>query len=174
MEQKNHSDSFRLSISFCSLFALPDFGSFPLDVSATLNRMRYACQSSQRALNFSSLVNQPQDAQPTRTNVRSKDDADTSHLYICTFFNQQTDHDILESLKSVLRMDEEQCARRNALKFLIEIDPDYFEFESKTKNIIRKQFTQLATANFKQRFFEVSENSYCSTKVEDTNSLAYL
>ncbi|OQV22974.1 hypothetical protein BV898_03025 [Hypsibius exemplaris] len=111
------------------LFALPDYGSFPLDVTSTLNRVRHSGESSQKSLNLSALVEQSLPETP-RAKSQAKEDAAVSHLYICTFFTQQTDHDIMESLKSVLRMDEEQCARRNALKFLIEVDPDYFEFES--------------------------------------------
>lgn len=33
-------------------------------------------------------------------------------------------------LKSIFRMDEDQCARRNAQKYLKVVDPDYYEFES--------------------------------------------
>ncbi|KAI6178917.1 Chitin synthase [Aphelenchoides besseyi] len=33
-------------------------------------------------------------------------------------------------LKSIFRMDEDQCARRNAQKYLKVIDPDYYEFEA--------------------------------------------
>lgn len=33
-------------------------------------------------------------------------------------------------LKSIFRLDEDQCARRNAQKYLKVIDPDYYEFEA--------------------------------------------
>jgi chitin synthase len=33
-------------------------------------------------------------------------------------------------LKSLFRLDEDQCARRNAQKYLKIIDPDYYEFEA--------------------------------------------
>ena len=64
-----------------------------------------------------------------RTKAKAKFEK-TSHLYTCTFLNGASDTDVLESLKSILLLDEEQCARRNALKFLIDADPDYFEVES--------------------------------------------
>ena len=37
----------------------------------------------------------------------------------------------MEFLKSILRLDEDQCARRVAQKYLKVVDPDYYEFESK-------------------------------------------
>jgi chitin synthase len=33
-------------------------------------------------------------------------------------------------LKSIFRMDEDQCARRNAQRYLKIVDPDYYEFET--------------------------------------------
>jgi hypothetical protein len=37
---------------------------------------------------------------------------------------------MMEMLKSILRMDEDQSARRVAQKYLRVVDPDYYEFES--------------------------------------------
>jgi hypothetical protein len=37
----------------------------------------------------------------------------------------------MEMLKSLFRMDEDQCARRVALKYFDVVDPGYYEFESK-------------------------------------------
>lgn len=36
----------------------------------------------------------------------------------------------MEIVKSILRMDEDQCARRVAQKYLRVVDPDYYEYES--------------------------------------------
>lgn len=38
--------------------------------------------------------------------------------------------EMMEFLKSILRLDEDQCARRVAQKYLKVVDPDYYEFES--------------------------------------------
>ncbi|KAE8752755.1 chitin synthase isoform B, partial [Frankliniella occidentalis] len=38
-------------------------------------------------------------------------------------------HILASMLKSILRMDEDQCARRVAQKYLRVVDPDYYEFE---------------------------------------------
>lgn len=37
---------------------------------------------------------------------------------------------MIEFLKSIIRLDEDQCARRVAQKYLRVVDPDYYEFES--------------------------------------------
>jgi chitin synthase len=38
---------------------------------------------------------------------------------------------MMDMLKSILRMDEDQSARRVAQKYLKVVDSDYYEFESK-------------------------------------------
>ena len=38
--------------------------------------------------------------------------------------------EMMEMLKSIFRMDEDQCARRVALKYFEVVDPGYYEFES--------------------------------------------
>lgn len=43
----------------------------------------------------------------------------------------ETKDEMMEFLKSIMRMDEDQCARRVAQKYLRVVDPDYYEFESK-------------------------------------------
>lgn len=43
----------------------------------------------------------------------------------------ETRDEMMEFLKSILRLDEDQCARRVAQKYLRVVDPDYYEFESK-------------------------------------------
>lgn len=42
----------------------------------------------------------------------------------------ETREEMMEMLKSILRMDEDQSARRVAQKYLRVVDPDYYEFES--------------------------------------------
>ncbi|XP_055338625.1 chitin synthase chs-2-like [Paramacrobiotus metropolitanus] len=108
------------------LFALPEFGSFPLDISSSLNRMRVWTES----LHPSHLPTRLETTQSHGPRSREKKKHNVAHLCICSFFDRQTETDVVETIKSILRVDEEQCARRNALRFLIESDPDYFEFES--------------------------------------------
>lgn len=47
----------------------------------------------------------------------------------------ETKEELIEFLKSILRLDEDQCARRMAMKYLQidkdEIDSEYYDLESK-------------------------------------------
>lgn len=43
----------------------------------------------------------------------------------------ETKDEMMEFLKSIFRLDEDQSARRVAQKYLGIVDPDYYELESK-------------------------------------------
>lgn len=51
-------------------------------------------------------------------------------IYACATMWHETSYEMNCMLKSIFRMDEDQCARRNAQKYLKVIDPDYYEFEA--------------------------------------------
>lgn len=53
----------------------------------------------------------------------------------------ETKDEMMEFLKSILRLDEDQCARRVAQKYLRVVDPDYYEFESKYYIILNLIFS---------------------------------
>lgn len=46
----------------------------------------------------------------------------------------ETKDEMIEFLKSIFRLDEDQSARRVAQKYLGIVDPDYYELESKYTN----------------------------------------
>jgi chitin synthase len=50
-------------------------------------------------------------------------------IYACATMWHETAEEMIQMLKSVFRMDEDQSARRNAQKYLKIVDPDYYEFE---------------------------------------------
>ncbi|KRZ04072.1 Chitin synthase 1 [Trichinella zimbabwensis] len=51
-------------------------------------------------------------------------------IYACATMWHETSQEMICMLKSIFRMDEDQCARRNVQKYLKIVDPDYYEFEA--------------------------------------------
>jgi len=54
-------------------------------------------------------------------------------IFACATMWHETKSEMMEMMKSLFRMDEDQSARRVAQKYLKVVDADYYEFESKTK-----------------------------------------
>lgn len=66
---------------------------------------------------------------PNKPSIKSSDNI--TRIYTCATMWHETKDEMIEFLKSIMRMDEDQCARRVAQKYLRVLDPDYYEFESK-------------------------------------------
>ncbi|XP_075992369.1 chitin synthase chs-2-like [Anticarsia gemmatalis] len=60
--------------------------------------------------------------------VRSSDSV--TRIYICATMWHETKDEIMQFLKSIIRLDEDQSARRVAQKYLGIVDPDYYELEA--------------------------------------------
>ncbi|XP_037922524.1 chitin synthase chs-2 isoform X1 [Hermetia illucens] len=63
-----------------------------------------------------------------KSNVKSSDHI--TRIYSCATMWHETKDEMMEFLKSIMRLDEDQCARRVAQKYLRIVDPDYYEFET--------------------------------------------
>lgn len=68
----------------------------------------------------------------------------------------ETKDEMIEFLKSVVRIDEDQSARRVAQKYLGIVDPDYYEFEGKLLTRITKNLT--ASINIKLVIYQVEKS----------------
>ena len=64
-------------------------------------------------------------------NNKSKSSDNITRIYACATMWHETEDEMMEMLKSIFRMDEDQCARRITQKYLEVVDPEYYEFESK-------------------------------------------
>jgi hypothetical protein len=61
--------------------------------------------------------------------------------------------EMVEMLKSVFRMDEDQCERRIARKYFEVNDPDYYEYES-----MGNTYTYIAVLQINSKSFHVNQN----------------
>ncbi|CAG0919230.1 unnamed protein product [Notodromas monacha] len=70
----------------------------------------------------------------TEPSKKTKSSDHITRIYACATMWHETRDEMMEMLKSIFRMDEDQSARRVAQKYLKVVDPDYYEFE-KNANI---------------------------------------
>ena len=67
-------------------------------------------------------------SQPTSAKAKTSDSI--TRIYACATMWHETKNEMMEMMKSLFRMDEDQSARRVAQKYLKVVDPDYYEFET--------------------------------------------
>lgn len=125
------------------LFVNPMYLSALIDQSMAMNRRRddeeviksedinLECDginSTEASQHYETISEHPEDKKSS--NVHSSDQI--TKIYACATMWHETIDEMVQLLKSVMRMDEDQSARRNAQKYLRIVDPDYYEFEGET------------------------------------------
>lgn len=93
-----------------------------------------------------------------KSNIKSSDHI--TRIYACATMWHETKDEMIEFLKSIMRLDEDQCARRVAQKYLRIVDPDYYEFESELRLRRCNQHSRL-NLNF---YFQLTFSSMMPSK----------
>lgn len=125
------------------LFVSPMYNAFLIDQSMALNR-RMDDQSDVKTEDLDEIQKEKDDdnyeiisnitaGSGPKSNIKSSDSI--TRIYVCATMWHETYDEMMEFLKSIMRMDEDQCARRVAQKYLRVVDPDYYELESKISHL---------------------------------------
>ena len=116
------------------IFVSPLYNPFLIDQSLVLNRR----------LEENEIINEKSDEieEPAEDLCLIDNDSKGSsvgssgqapRVMACVTMWHETEEEMLEMLRSIVRMDEDQSARRLAKRYLKAGDPDYYDFESKYK-----------------------------------------
>ncbi|XP_043252423.1 chitin synthase chs-2 [Colletes gigas] len=121
------------------LFVVPMYDSLLIDQSMSLNRKRddqpevkvedLAEIEKEKGDGDYETIYEHTDGTTTPPSVVKSSDHVT-RIYACATMWHENKEEMMEFLKSILRLDEDQCARRVAQKYLKVVDPDYYEFET--------------------------------------------
>ncbi|XP_012283627.1 uncharacterized protein LOC105701456 isoform X1 [Orussus abietinus] len=121
------------------LFVVPMYDSLLIDQSMGLNRKRddqpevkvedlAEIEKEKGDGDYETIYEQTDGSNTPPTTVKSSDHV--TRIYACATMWHENKEEMIEFLKSILRLDEDQCARRVAQKYLKVVDPDYYEFET--------------------------------------------
>lgn len=117
------------------LFVTPMYNSMVIDQSLALNRRRdddpdvnsneVSSMSEEQDDQYYEKISGPD--QPANA-VRKTDSI--TRIYACATMWHENGEEMMEFLKSIMRMDEDQSARKITMKYLKVVDKDYYSFET--------------------------------------------
>ncbi|XP_047357161.1 chitin synthase chs-2 isoform X6 [Vespa velutina] len=121
------------------LFVVPMYDSLLIDQSMGLNRKRddqpevkvedlAEIEKEKGDGDYETIYEQTDGSTTPPSMVKSSDHV--TRIYACATMWHENKEEMMEFLKSILRLDEDQSARRVAQKYLKVVDPDYYEFET--------------------------------------------
>ncbi|XP_011866715.1 PREDICTED: uncharacterized protein LOC105561386 isoform X3 [Vollenhovia emeryi] len=121
------------------LFVVPMYDSLLIDQSMGLNRRRddqpevkvedlAEIEKEKGDGDYETIYEQTDGSTTPPSAVKNSDHV--TRIYACATMWHENKEEMMEFLKSILRLDEDQCARRVAQKYLKVVDPDYYEFET--------------------------------------------
>ncbi|XP_051174656.1 chitin synthase chs-2-like isoform X2 [Leptopilina boulardi] len=121
------------------LFVVPMYDSLLIDQSMGLNRKRddqpevkvedlAEIEKEKGDGDYETIYEQTDGTSTPPSVVKNSDHV--TRIYACATMWHENKEEMIEFLKSILRLDEDQCARRVAQKYLKVVDPDYYEFET--------------------------------------------
>ncbi|XP_050306093.1 chitin synthase chs-2 isoform X2 [Anthonomus grandis grandis] len=119
------------------LFVVPMYDGLLIDQSLGMNRRRDdeadvktedldEIQKEKADEYYETISNHTDGSSPKV--IKSSDNI--TRIYACATMWHENKEEMIEFLKSILRLDEDQSARRVAQKYLRVVDPDYYEFET--------------------------------------------
>ncbi|XP_042240833.1 chitin synthase chs-2-like isoform X2 [Homarus americanus] len=125
------------------LFVTPMYNSLLIDQSMALNRRRddegdvktedlnlNPEEHENEVSQYYETISIHTDSSNTNNATKIKSSDHITRIYATATMWHENEEEMMEMLKSILRMDEDQSARRVAQKYLKIVDLDYYEFET--------------------------------------------
>ncbi|XP_046403854.1 chitin synthase chs-2-like [Ischnura elegans] len=111
------------------LFVIPLYSSVVLDQSLALNRRQDDQPDllSEELDDFLETSDKPDSGRMTDNQVKASDCI--PRIYACATMWHETREEMIEMLKSIMRLDADQSARHNAQQYFRVVDPDYYKLE---------------------------------------------